>query len=443
MPLRKSGLLHRLRSLLDPHMREVVQGASITFVIKGTSGVLSFLVNVEVARLLGASGAGLYFLALSLVTISATLSRLGFDQVVLRFVAAGAAVDAWDEVRGVYDKSMKWAIAASVVTAGLAVLFGPWITTHLFSQPTLARPLQLMALAIPFQVVLQLHSQALMGLKRIFFAQVTAIGLRVATLVALPLLAGDFGVTGAVQAYVLASALAAATGVVLWRRAAGPVKHAAGAFSTRVLVETAIPLFAIAGLRLVMEWTSTLVLGAAGTAAEVGIFNAAQRTAIIVTLVLTAVNSIAAPKFSELFTLGDREDLGRTARNSTRLMIALAAPPVLILIFFPGVVMGLFGPEFVAGTNVLRVLAVGQFISVAAGSVGFLLIMTGEQRAYRNATTLATIANVGLNVLLVPRWGAMGAAVATSAGLVVVNVGAGVAVWRRLRIRPVPLALWE
>ncbi len=121
----------------------------------------------------------------------------------------------------------------------------------------------------------------------------------------------------------------------------------------------------------------------------------------------------------------------------------MAAPVLLLLIVFPGFIMGIFGQQFVRGWGVLAVLAIGQFINVSTGSVGFLLIMCGEERVYRNNTAFAAIVNVALNVLLIPRWHALGAAVATATALATLHLTAAFLVWRRLRIQPFPLTLWE
>lgn len=75
---------------LDHHMREIVQGASVSLGVKVVTGILTFALNVVVARALGAEGAGLFFLALTVVTIAAILGQLGLDAAVVRFVAAVA-----------------------------------------------------------------------------------------------------------------------------------------------------------------------------------------------------------------------------------------------------------------------------------------------------------------------------------------------------------------
>ena len=91
----------------------------------------------------------------------------------------------------------------------------------------------------------------------------------------------------------------------------------------------------------------------------------------------------------------------------------------------------------------LVVLAIGQFINVSTGSVGFVLIMAGNERLARNNTLLAATVSLVLNVLLIPPLGALGAAIATAASIASLNLSAAYLVKRRLGILTIPLRLRE
>ncbi|WP_169709453.1 lipopolysaccharide biosynthesis protein [Deferrisoma camini] len=117
---------------------------------------------------------------------------------------------------------------------------------------------------------------------------------------------------------------------------------------------------------------------ALGTKAEVGVFGAALRTATLTSLLLVAVNSMTAPKFAALWAKGDLQGLEKTAVKSAVLVSLSAAPILSILAFFPEQVLGLFGKDFASGAVALTILAAGQFVNAATGSVGYLLMMTGH-----------------------------------------------------------------
>ncbi len=86
------------------------------------------------------------------------------------------------------------------------------------------------------------------------------------------------------------------------------------------------------------------------------------------------------------------------------------------------------------GAKVLTGLDVGQFVNVAAGSVGLILIMTGHEDDTFKGLVVATIANVILNALLIPIWGLEGAAAANAVSMIIWNILLGIRVHRRLGI---------
>ena len=82
----------------------------------------------------------------------------------------------------------------------------------------------------------------------------------------------------------------------------------------------------------------------------------------------------------------------------------------------------LFGKEFTQGQYALTILCVGRLIHAAAGSVGLLLNMTGNERFTFISNVAGTGLNVVLNALLIPRWGVEGAALATTSTTILMNI---------------------
>ena len=413
----------RIRERLGPHMSEIMRGASVAFMMKALGAGFAFGFNVLLARMLGAEGAGIYFLALTAATIAGTLGRMGLDNALLRFTAAGAAVEDWAAIRGVYRRGMSLGLCASAASALLLFAIAPWLAENAFGKPDLAAPMRWMALAVAPLTLVSLHAEMLKGLKRIRDSLlVQGGGIPALSLLGLFWMGRYWGVNGAVWAYTLSACAMALVGIALWRAATPELKGVSGRFETRELLRSSMPLFWVSSTMLMMNWTATFALGVWGTKADVGLFGAAYRTATLTTFVLIAVNSIAAPKFAALYRRGDMESLGSTARNCARLATALATPALILFVLAPRWIMGLFGPQFVGGGAILAILAIGQFVNVATGPVGYLLMMSGRERLFRNITVVFAALNVLLNVLLIPAIGVMGAAIATAICLASQNI---------------------
>lgn len=429
-----------LFSSLEHHIQEVISGSSLAFVMKVLGAGLSFAFNVLLARFLGAEGAGVYYLALTVTTVAGVVGRLGLDNAALRFVAAGASSGDWASVKGVYQNTMRMSVVVGLALAASAFLAADVIARGVFSEPALTGPLRLMCVGVPAHCLLVLHTEVLKGLKRIREAMVLrGFGVPLLSIPLLVVLAGPLGVTGAVAAWVIGAFVVATVGWMLWRWATPALEAVEGDFSRSRLLSTSMPLLLVASMQLVMKWTDTVMLGIWTPSDQVGIYGAAMKTAMLTSFALLAVNSIAAPKFSEMYAAGEMTDLAHLARDLAKLLSIGTLPLVLLFLFMPRTVLSIFGPAFAAGGTALVILAVGQFVNVTTGSVGYLLMMTGNEKDMRNITVGVAVLNVALNWILVPRFGIEGAAVATGTSLALTNLVAAFVVYRRLSIVTLPL----
>lgn len=438
-----TSLPSRLYHRLDGHMREVVRGAGQALFLKVGAMACNFLLYVAVARFLPPTAAGLFFLALTLGQITATLGRLGLDNSVVRFVAAHAENKEWGIVRAVYHRGLMLAIGFSTFMAGLLWLSQDWLALRVFGKPELAPLVAVFALAtVPF-ALFTLYAHLLKGLKQIAgHVLVLSLLWPLFTTAGIFLLGTDHGAVGAAWSFFTAAVLSLGIGVWLWRQALPASTGELGAFPLNTLLASCIPLFWVAALQLILQWFPTLLLGVWANSEDVGVYSVANRTALLMALLLLAVNSISAPKFAALYHQGNLNAVGQIARQSA-LLISLASLPLLCLfLFFPEWVLSLFGPNYREGAWILRILAVGQFINVITGSVGYVLMMSGHETAMRNIFLVCALVALGLNSVLVPQWGITGAAIAAAITLTLQNGLAAFGVWRKLRIITLPGFQW-
>ena len=182
------------------------------------------------------------------------------------------------------------------------------------------------------------------------------------------------------------------------------------------------PLFSIVLMSMMIYWSCFLMLGVWSSAENVALFMTAMRTAMLISFVLSAVNSISAPKFASLYHQGDKEGLRKTALSSVRLMVIVAVPALMLMLMIPELIMSLFGEEFLIAAPLLQILAVGQFVNVISGSVGHLLQMTGHECLLRrNVFISGTVILIG-GCIFIPIYGIYGAAWVTTVSIVIQNL---------------------
>ena len=438
-----SSLKARWLSKLDHHTADVVRGASAALLLRVLGAVLTFVLNLLIARLYGADGAGVYFLAFTVMTIATVFGRMGMDNALLRFAAARAEGGDWRQVKGVSRLGLGIATVASVIATGAMIFSAPLLAHGAFHDPHVSASLVWMSASVIPIALSTLLSQLLRARMRaaasMMVATVWTPGLAAAGLL---ITGGKGGPVTAVQLYGAAAWVTAVGAWWWWRRVTPELRSVSGQFNRQELLRSSVPLLWVAVLTTSLNWIPNFALGNTHTTAEVGIFNAASRVSLLVGFVLIAVDTISAPKFAALYELGDRAALAVTARNSARLMVFVALPLLLLCLLLPGQIMALFGTEFGQGARVLTVLALAQSVTVVAGSVGTLLMMSGHERQVRNSNAIAAAVCFVVAGLLVPSTGALGASIAVGTALLMRTIYEVAMVRRYLGIRVSALSGW-
>jgi O-antigen/teichoic acid export membrane protein len=397
----------------------MLKGSLLSLLLKSCGAILSFTLTIVIARLLGAEETGRYFLVLSMVTPLAIAVRMGLDSVVTRQVSSFSVDNDWRQINSLYSVVFRWVIFTSVLVSLFSFCSGSWLSVNIFDKPELIPVWDLFLWAIiPFSLY-SIQGQFFQGVKMMpgfMFSQ--GLGLPLFLLLILTIFwSVEITLTASLLAasYVVASFFVMAVLVFFWFKIADV--QLAKPKRLGALVPSALPLWGIQILGQVLQWAGPIALGIWAMSADVAIFSVAYRTALLIPIVLMAVNSIAAPKFAAQYHQNDMRGLHQVAIWSTRLMLIASMPVVGIFLLFPKWVMGLFGPEFAEGSAILMVLAMGQLVNVATGSVGFLLSMTGHERELLKSTVITVVLMLILCSWLIPTYGIMGAAIAQSASL--------------------------
>ena len=191
----------------------------------------------------------------------------------------------------------------------------------------------------------------------------------------------------------------------------------------RTIVSISLPMFMAGTMAVIIGESGVIILGMLRTEAEVGYYAMVVKLAGLITFVLYAIDSMAGPKFAELFYLNKIEDLLHVAKKSAKLIFVITTPMLLIFIIFGKQILSIaFGQGFSSAYLALVFLVVGQFVNSISGSTGMFMNMTGNQKVYRNIMIFAAFLNIGLNIWLVPQLHIKGAAIAAMASLCFWNI---------------------
>ena len=156
--------------------------------------------------------------------------------------------------------------------------------------------------------------------------------------------------------------------------------------------------------------------------AEAAIYTAATRFLVVGQFGNSALNMAAQPRFAELFAVDDRRGANDLYRVTTGWLVLLTWPLYLLAVIYGPAILAIFGHSYRAGHLVMIILGLTMLIATACGQVDMVLISTGRSSWSLANGIAAVVVNVGLDLLLIPRYGITGAAVGWAVAIGVTNL---------------------
>ena len=414
---------------------EILSKGSTAFIFKIIGSLLGYVFLILVTRTSGAEVWGVFALCLALLNITSIFSRMGIDIAILKFISSFK--DDIVKAKAIYLKGLKLVFSLSIFFTILLYFLSEFIAATIFNKNQLTFYIQLMAFAIiPFTII-YLNAQSFRGLKKIshfaFFQHVSKFLLAIIFFVGISFFTEIPIQKNIFYAFIAALYCAMILSIILLKQEDVSEKGFSP-ISSKELLKTAFPMMLSTSILLIMSWADSIIIGIFKTEVEIGIYNVSIKLAMISGIVLGAVNSIVAPKLSQTYNNGKKEEFKSIVKQSTRVIFFSSVPILIFLIAFPEFLLSFFGSEFIVGKTALYILLIGQIINAFSGSVGVIMQMTGKEKLFQNILILALFLNIGLNFLLIPNHGIEGAAIASSASIIFWNLTSVVYIYNQHQV---------
>ncbi|WP_457571126.1 flippase [Desulfovulcanus sp.] len=419
----------------DIHFKELLSG-SVSFFFSKILGIFtSYAFTIIVTRAIGASAWGIFALSLTVLQVSSLLGRIGLDTAVLRFVAGYAAQGKWLSVKKIYLKILGISVLFSLFVAALLFFVSPYISENVFRKEYLAFYFRIASIGLVPFVLFSITKESIRGLKKIkeyaFFNNISVYLFSFIFCFVLFLFYKENYVP--VVSYVASLCISLLISVFFLLKTLNFLansstmtcccfRHYDCAVSYKNIMFVSIPMLLSSSLFFLMQWADTIMIGIFCTENDVGVYTVSLKIATATSIGLSAINSIAAPKFAEFWGKRDVDGLGRIARQSTRLIFFSSLPILLFFWVAPSYVLGIFGSEFKTGKVSLMILTFAQFVNAISGSVGYILNMTGKEKMVFRIISISIVVNVLLNFFLIPRFGINGASFASLVSIMFWNI---------------------
>jgi O-antigen/teichoic acid export membrane protein len=433
--------------------RRQIRGSSLLFAGQLLAKLVNFGTHVLIVRYLTQSDYGAFAYALAMVALGESLADFGLHRAITRYVPI------YDEQRD-YAKAFGTILlaVAAVLGIGTMLALGVYlgqglIATHLIGDRHAVELLLILVLLSPVEAL----DRLLVGLFAVFagpraiFFRRYVVGPGLKTAVVLLLVVGQAGVKFLAAGYLIASTLGVVIYTVVLLRAlrrrglltefrARPLE-----VPWREVLAFTVPLLSTDLVHVLMHTVDAVLLGYFGGTGDVAAFRAVQPTARLNQLVFATFAVLFTPQAARLFARNDRAGINDLYWQ-TAVWIAILSFPIFVLTFSLAgpLTLLLFGARYEGSAPILAILALGYYVHAALGFNGTVLTIYRKLRFVVGLNLIVAVASIAANLVLIPRYGALGAAIATSGTLILHNVlkqaglllGTGINVfeWRYLRI---------
>jgi O-antigen/teichoic acid export membrane protein len=429
-----------------------IRGSSLLLVGRSLSMGVNFLTQVLIVGALTVSDFGAFSYALSIVALGQMVITLGLDRGASRFLSI------YDE-DGDHDRLLGTIVGISglILALGTLLIIGIYLFEDLAlgsltNTPNAAPLLLILILLAPIQA----YDQLLTGLLTVFASPrsiflrkyILAPGLRL--LVVILLIVGDAGVLFLAIGYVAAGALGVALYVViLWqvlgrRGTLAKLRKAKMRIPGREILVFTIPLVTTDLVYIFMNSTDAILLEHFKGLDSVAAWRVIQPAAGLNQLVMQSFALLFTPVAARMYARRDTSGVKDLYWRTAIWMAVISFPLFAVTFSMAGSLTHvLYGDRYADSALYLALLSFGYYFNTALGFNGLTLRIFGVVKFVIAVNLLAVVANIALNLFLIPSYGALGAAIGTTLTLVIHNLlkqaglrfGTGISIFERRHIR--------
>lgn len=410
----------------------VLRGASSAFVGLVYQLVVSLLSGVIVARTIGPGLYGIFSVTRTLCESALIFTKVGFDIGIVRYL--GERLDREHECEtATFLRSVLLAVLIiSALPVTVMVLGGGgWLEAHIYHYPDFAAVITVMAIGVPFMGLTQVLGGIFRGALRFWPRVVGEMFLQpsVRLLIIVLLFVLGWRLWAVVAGTVLSFAISTAFLLVLARSIIFPspcsaLSAEAGRRIRSDLATVGKYSFVISctvSVSVLLQRADIIMLGYYLPSEQVGQYAVVQMVTSLVAVFNSSLNQPVAPLLARKHHDGDVEGMRQIMGQHTRWVMMASLPVAVAMVIAGEWIMRIFGSGFVSHPSVIALLSMSQLLIAVLSTAGFTLSMTGRHMLEFYNMAVGLVVNVALNLVLIPRLGMAGAALATLISVLVSN----------------------
>ncbi len=420
--------------------QKIAKESTISFVGIGYGQFVRYLFTALLARLVGVQYLGIYSLGNSITNIAGVLSKAGTNVGLMRYISRRDIEKDRESIKNDIRSTLKMVLVFSIIIMLIQILLSKWLVENVFQESSLLRIVLIVyAFSLPFTALMMIATFATQGFQllkyKIFVEYILNPTVLVVSMVFM------YFAFSSEMAIILPTLL---TGIIGFIVANYLLKKIVGvnilnirniSFNKEILTYS-LPIMFTMVLGSLLHWMDIMMLGYFTNVETVGLYHPAVRTAGLQQSIFIAFAGIFAPMFSRYYAQDNFIGMHHIYKLVTRWILTLVIPVLILIILFSAKIMLLFGADFLQSSDSLIILSIGTSIFAVFGVSGTALVVSGYQKLNLVNALSAIILNICLNIILIPKYGIMGAAWATLSSMTFIALARLIETWIFLKINP-------
>lgn len=404
---------------LDENLKFVFSNGIIVFLLTILSSGLGFVFQIILGRYLGVESYGGYTVFITYINFMCIFTIIGIDNSLIRTIAR---IDEKYK-KSLLIKSLKMGCTYFFIFSLITYFLGTYIIDNNISNSKLFYVLLYFTVFI--KTISQIFDGYYQGEKKTVLVKTILVFLSIFKLVFFILIFIILrSVYAAIISYVISEVLCMIIKIVYYKVLENKskyryyIRYPKNEFSD--FLKYSFSLSLITGTSILMQNIDKIMINFISGVYEVGLYRSAENYSTLIAI-FASTFVVFWPVMSSLYSQKKIYLLNNIFSYITKFLCLLSIPTIVLVIVYSKELLLIFGNQYISSSSILIVLLLGIIIDTLSGPVGALLNMT-EYAKYNliNMILLATL-NIILNIILIPKFGAIGAAFATSVSCIIIN----------------------
>lgn len=424
----------------DQQLQDIIKKGSIVFLFYALNLVLVYFISIFISKYYGPEVYGRYSIIKSLIIILIIIATLGLNTLAIKLSSNTNHYNEGVFKSDFFNKSYLIILFSSIIISVFIFLKKKWIALYIFKDIELEKYLTIFPFLFIAAVFLNYNSNLFKGQGRFLLFSILSSFLNSLLLFLAILVVYHFYSKD--EVFLMISYLVSILiSFILSTYYAFPLRRDSVLNKTSIkkLISTSFPMMLSSSMIYIIFSIDILMLGFFDTSKNVGIYRIITQIASINAIFVIAFGTVIGPKISKLYSEKKVKEFKNIIKTSSKLIFFITLPILISILLFSTKILLFFGTDYLKGLYALILLSISQFFFAITGLVDIILNMTGHQKFFGKITTVTAVLNLVFNMLLIPKYGMLGAAIATGFSIVLTNIFAIVYIYKKLKVLSVYL----